>query len=364
MDSKLVRELRAYLGAIFLQFGYAGLGIIAKLALNKGMSNYTFAVYRNLVAAIVVAPFAFALERKTRPKMTLSIFIKISLLALLEPVIDQNLYYIGLKSTTATFAAAMWNTVPALTFLFAWLFRLETVNFRKLHSQAKVVGTVVTLGGAMIMTLVKGSVIELPWTRQNANSNSLAEEIHPHQFIMGAIMIGAGCICGSLFYILQAITLKSYPAAISLTGLICMFGALQGTVLTLVVERGNAHIWSIGWDTSLLAYVYGGLICSGVAYYVSGVIMKDKGPVFVTSFNPLNMVIVAGMSSFILAEQLNVGKVAGATVIVIGLYLVIWGKTRDQSVSTYPQSELVHQSPQNQTSNTHVSKPTSDDSVV
>lgn len=129
--------------------------------------------------------------------------------------------------------------------------------------------------------------------------------------------------------------MKSYPAAISLTGLICMFGALQGTVLTLVVERGNAHIWSIGWDTSLLAYVYGvrtricdglyifklfhltlkkriltmqGLICSGVAYYVSGVIMKDKGPVFVTSFNPLNMVIVAGMSSFILAEQLNVGK--------------------------------------------------------
>ncbi|XP_042005011.1 WAT1-related protein At2g39510-like [Salvia splendens] len=364
MDSKLVRELRAYLGAILLQFGYAGLGIIAKLALNKGMSNYTFAIYRNLVAAAAVAPFAFALERKTRPRMTLSIFIKIFLLALLEPVIDQNLYYIGLKSTTATFAAAMWNTVPALTFLFAWLFRLETVNLRKLHSQAKVVGTVVTLGGAMIMTLVKGSVIELPWTKANSNSNSLAQDIHPHQFIMGAIMIGAGCICGSLFYILQAITLKSYPAAISLTGLICMLGALQGTVLTLVVERGNAHIWSIGWDTSLLASVYGGLICSGVAYYVSGVIMKEKGPVFVTSFNPLNMVIVAGMSSFILSEQLNVGKVAGATVIVIGLYLVIWGKTRDHSVSTYPQSELIHQSPQNQTSNAHASKATSGDSVV
>ena len=126
-------------------------------------------------------------------------------------MIDQNLYYIGLKSTTATFAAAMWNTVPALTFLFAWLFRLETVNFRKLHSQAKVVGTVVTLGGAMIMTLVKGSVIELPWTRQNANSNSLAEEIHPHQFIMGAIMIGAGCICGSLFYILQVCIYSVLP---------------------------------------------------------------------------------------------------------------------------------------------------------
>lgn len=51
-----------------------------------------------------------------------------------------------------------------------------------------------------------------------------------------------------------------------------------------------------------------GVICSGIAYYVSGDIMRAKGPVFVTSFNPLNMVIVAVLSSFILAEQLNMGK--------------------------------------------------------
>lgn len=63
MDSKLVRKLRPYLAAILLQFGYAGLGIIAKSALDKGMSHYTFAVYRNIAAAVVVAPFAFAFER-------------------------------------------------------------------------------------------------------------------------------------------------------------------------------------------------------------------------------------------------------------------------------------------------------------
>ncbi|XP_042021669.1 WAT1-related protein At2g39510-like isoform X1 [Salvia splendens] len=390
MDGKLVRKLRPYLAVILLQFGYAGLGIIAKSALDKGMSHYTFAVYRNIAAAVVVAPFAFAFERKIRPRMTLSIFVKIFLLALLEPVIDQNLYYIGLKITTATFAAAMCNTVPALTFLLAWLMRLESVNVRRLHSQAKIMGTIVTVGGAMIMTIVKGSIIELPWTKGNTNSTSIAQDNDPQQFIKGAMMIGAACVCWSFFYILQvyidissiifhfilifffnfifvslqAITLKSYPAGLSLTGLICMLGALQGTVLTLVVTRGNAQIWSIGWDTTLLASVYSGLICSGVGYYVSGVIMKEKGPVFVTSFNPLNMVIVAVMSSFILAEQLNVGKVTGATVIVIGLYLVIWGKTRDQSISTYPQSELNHQSLENQTSNTIVTKAISGDSVV
>lgn len=78
------------------------------------------------------------------------------------------------------------------------------------------------------------------------------------------------------------------------------------------LRRKNTHLWWIIFKLylhlTLPFFTMQGVICSGVAYYVSGVIMKEKGPVFVTSFNPLNMVIVAGMSSFILSEQLNVGK--------------------------------------------------------
>lgn len=98
-----------------------------------------------------------------------------------------------------------------------------------------------------------------------------------------------------------------------------------------------------------------GIVCSGFTYYIQGVIMKDRGPVFVTAFSPLSMVIVAVMSSFILAEQMTLGRylskhtlnykqlfkkgndlgdgviyrVLGAVVIVTGLYLVIWGKSKD-----------------------------------
>lgn len=36
--------------------------------------------------------------------------------------------------------------------------------------------------------------------------------------------------------------------------------------------------------------------------------MKDRGPVFVTAFNPLSMVIVAVLSTIILREQLNLGR--------------------------------------------------------
>ncbi|KAG8374951.1 hypothetical protein BUALT_Bualt10G0048900 [Buddleja alternifolia] len=331
MESKFLNKLKPYFGVIFLQFGGAGFAIVAKAALNQGTSHYTFAVYRNAIAALLFAPFALFLERKVRPRMTLTIFLKIMLLGLLDPVFGQNMFYAGMNYTTATVTSAMCNLIPALTFLLAWILRLEKVNFKKIRSHAKIWGTVVTVGGAMIMTLINGPVLGLPWTHQSHNatssSNSTDNAQHP---VKGAFMIGAGCLGYSLFYILQANTLKTYPAGLSLTALICTFGSLQGTALTFMIERGNTAIWALGWNAKLLAYVYGGIVSSGITYYVSGVIMKEKGPVFVTAFNPLAMVIVAVLSSFILAEQMDVGKVTGALVIVIGLYLVIWGKSKDQ----------------------------------
>lgn len=76
--------------------------------------------------------------------------------------------------------------------------------------------------------------------------------------------------------------------------------------------------------------------------------MKDRGPVFVTAFNPLGMVIVAILSTFILREQLNLGRVLGAIVIVVGLYIVLWGKSKDHKTPSIdeqaiPTQEMTHE---------------------
>ncbi|KAJ0764336.1 putative EamA domain-containing protein [Helianthus annuus] len=107
---------------ILLQASYAVYGLVVKSALNKGLNHYSFSVYRNAYAALFLGPFAFFLERNVRPKMTTSIFLKIMLLGLLGPVIDQNLFFAGLDLTTTTFAMAMRNIVPAITFVMAWIF--------------------------------------------------------------------------------------------------------------------------------------------------------------------------------------------------------------------------------------------------
>ena len=54
--------------------------------------------------------------------------------------------------------------------------------------------------------------------------------------------------------------------------------------------------------------MFQGIVSSGIAYYVQGLVMKTRGPVFVTAFNPLCMVIVAALGTLILAEQLHLGR--------------------------------------------------------
>ncbi|XP_050250391.1 WAT1-related protein At2g39510-like isoform X2 [Quercus robur] len=317
--TQLYNKVKLILAVILLQFGYAGLFIISKFALNKGMSQHVLVVYRHAIATAVIAPFAIVLDR---------------------PVMDQNLYYTGMKYTTATFTSAMCNVLPAFAFLMAWILGLEKVYIRRLHGQAKVLGTTVTVGGAMLMTLVKGPMLNLPWTNGNAHQESTSAA-NKQALVKGALMILVGCVCWSGFIILQAITLKSYPAELSLTVLICLMGTLESSILALAMEWGNSTAWSIHFDVKLLAVVYSGIICSGFAFYIQGVIMKEKGPVFVTAFNPLSMVLVTIIGSFILSETMYLGRIIGAVVIVVGLYMVLWGKSKDQLGSRSDNDRIV-----------------------
>ncbi|KAL5846578.1 hypothetical protein ACOSQ3_010102 [Xanthoceras sorbifolium] len=105
-------ELKPYVLMVLLQFGSAGMYIISMATINHGMNRYVLIVYRNAIAALVLAPFALLLERKIRPKMTISIFLQIMTLGFLEPILDQEFTYLGMKFTSASYASAIMNAVP------------------------------------------------------------------------------------------------------------------------------------------------------------------------------------------------------------------------------------------------------------
>ncbi|RHN79888.1 hypothetical protein MtrunA17_Chr1g0182261 [Medicago truncatula] len=135
----------------------------------------------------------------------------------------------------------------------------------------------------------------------------------------------------SIFWKILAITIDAYPKPLSLTSLICLFGTIDGAAVAIVMERDGPYIWNIfRWDTKLLSAVYTGIFCSGLGYYyLQGVVMKTRDAVFVTSFMPCCMVIVAVSEYFLLDSNMFLGSLVGACVICTGLYLVIWGKGKE-----------------------------------
>ncbi|KAK2968516.1 hypothetical protein RJ640_016835 [Escallonia rubra] len=352
--SLLLTIMKPYIAMVALQFGYAGMYIITMVSFNQGMSHWVLVVYRHLAATLVIAPFALTLERKIRPKLTISVMWKILVLGLLEPVIDQNLYYVGMKYTSATFAAATANVLPALTFIMAIIFRrmrllvlssclflklirMEKIKIRQIHSQAKVIGTVITVTGAMVMTLYKGPIVDILWYSSGSSHHATTTSNDAkHHWVAGTLMLLGRTLGWSAFFILQSITVKEYPAEFSLTTLICFTGTVGGAVVAVIMEH-DVGAWAIGFNLKLFA---AGVVCSGIAYYMQGFVSKERGPVFVTAFSPLCIIITAVLGATVLGEQIHLGSLIGAIVIAIGLYSVVWGKAKDRASENAEAQEL------------------------
>ncbi|XVF51153.1 hypothetical protein PTKIN_Ptkin04bG0161600 [Pterospermum kingtungense] len=72
---------------------------------------------------------------------------------------------------------------------------------------------------------------------------------------------------------------------------------------------------------------------TALATYVQIWCISYKGPVFTSAFSPLCAVNVAIFSAIAFAERLHVGSLVGAFLIILGLYIVLWGKSSDNFVT-------------------------------
>ncbi|TXG72286.1 hypothetical protein EZV62_000872 [Acer yangbiense] len=328
--SGMYTKFKPHLLMFLAQIGYTFLYFITEASFNHGMNPHVYVTYRQFVSAIVMFPFAYFLERKIRPKLTFALFMEISLLSFLGVSSTLNMYFASLKYTSPTFVASMVNTVAALTFVIAVVLRLETLDLRHARGMAKVIGTVMSLAGVTTMTLYKGPILKNLWHPLIHLQRTTA--IHEH-WLKGSILTVGSCITWSLWYIMQAITLKRYPAQLSLTAWMSFLGGVQSAIFTVIVQHKQAA-WTIGFNIDFWSTIYGGVVISGLIIFVQLWCTEEKGPVFVTMFNPFTTILVAGIAYFVLGEKLYLGSVIGAVIVIVGLYMLLWGKEADQEVNS------------------------------
>ncbi|XP_060181300.1 WAT1-related protein At4g08300-like [Lycium barbarum] len=321
------KRFKPHILMVLAQFAYAVLYFITEASFKHGMNPHVYITYRNIVAGFTMLPFAYFLERKTRPKLTIALMLEIFVLSLMGVSVTLNMYYVCLNYTSPTLLASMVNTIAAITFILAVILRLEDANIRDPRGMAKIIGTLVSLAGIMSMTLYKGPVVKsfghpliyIP------SGNGIVHE----NWLKGSILTAASCITWSISYIMQAYTLKRYPAQLSLTTWMSFVGAAQSAFYTVIVQHKRTA-WTMGFNIDFWSTMYGGIVISGLVVYIQLWCTEQKGPVFVTVFNPLATILVAVLAYFVLGEKLYAGSIIGAIIVIIGLYLLLWGKEDQQ----------------------------------
>ncbi|XP_038722604.1 WAT1-related protein At5g07050-like isoform X2 [Tripterygium wilfordii] len=292
------------------------------------MNPHVYITYRHIVAAVVMLPFAYFFERKLRPKLTLALFLELNVLSLLGVSWTLNMYFASLRYTSPTFLASMVNTIASLTFIIAVVLRLEVLNLKNPRDIAKILGTLISLAGVMVMTLYKGPIMKNLWGPLiNIQGKATIHE----NWLKGSVLTVTSCITWSAWYIMQAFTLNRYPAQLSLTTWMSFLGALQSAFFTAIVQH-KPPAWRIGFDIDLWSTIYGGVAVSGLVVFIQLWCTKERGPVFVTMFNPVSTILVAILAYFVLGEKLYLGSIIGAVVVIVGLYMLLWGKEGDQEV--------------------------------
>ncbi|KAB5557310.1 hypothetical protein DKX38_008219 [Salix brachista] len=338
-----VENHKPYIAMLLVQFVYAGMALFSKAAIARGMNSFVFVVYRQAFASASLVPLAFFLERKEAVPLSYGLLFKIFLVSLCGVTLSLNLYYIAINYTTATFAAATTNTIPAITFAMAVLLRMESISIKHVHGIAKVVGSVIGVSGVLVIAFVKGPAIKfMNWHPandhdqiQDSSKTCCSRELR----IKGSLLMISANMLWSLWLVLQVPIIKQYPAKLRLTSLQCMFSCIQSAFWAIAVER-NPSSWKLGWDANLLSVAYCGIIVTGITYWLQIWAIEKKGPVFTSMFTPLALIITAICSAFLWKETLNWGSVGGDVLLVCGLYCVLWGKKKDggENVATNEQN--------------------------
>ncbi|KAJ1404080.1 EamA domain [Sesbania bispinosa] len=325
---KVIEGLKPAFLMVVVQVFYAGVSISYKLTTNDGKSLSVLMAYRFLFSSAFMVPVAYFLERKSKPKITVRVLVQAFFCALFGATLQQNLFVEAVSLAGATYATAMYNLVPGVTFILAVCFGLERLNIGTTTGKAKVLGTLMGIGGAMMLTFYKSIEVPIWPTLVNLMKHAQPAEVSSTH-IWGTSLAMGTCLSYSIWLIVQARMSENFPWHYTSAALMSVMAAIQSIIFALCMERNNWSQWKLDWNVRLFTIVYTGIVASGVAWVLIAWCLRKKGPLYASIFNPLFLVLVAIAGSLLLDERLYLGSIIGSVLIVIGLYVVLWGKGKE-----------------------------------
>ncbi|KAC9132068.1 hypothetical protein E3N88_46323 [Mikania micrantha] len=323
--------MKEYVGMVATQVAQVLLMIVSKSAIADGMSSYSFIFYSNAIASLILLPLScLAFHRSpNRPPISFSIvcgFLIVGLFGFFAQISG----YTGVSYSSATLGTTLLNLIPGFTFILAALFRMEAINIRRLTTQAKFIGTVVSIAGAIIMTLYQGPSI-IPSSLKATISNHLVLG-QSSNWVLGGVLLTIDAIFASLYIISQAVVLKKYPLVINLMFSYCLICTFLSGLASFVVES-DLSSFNLQPNMRLFSVLYSGIFGYAFLVTVQSWCVRRRGPLFVAMFHPVGIVIANLIGVIFLGDGFYLGSLLGSIIVVIGFYTVMWGKAQEQKIA-------------------------------
>ncbi|TYH52478.1 hypothetical protein ES332_D09G030800v1 [Gossypium tomentosum] len=171
----------------------------------------------------------------------LSTLVFLLLASLFKRILGQLCSYKGILSSS-TLSSALSNLIPACTFMLAVFFRIEKVTIRSSSSQSKIIGTLTSIFGALVIIFYKGPKL-FSLSSSAIHQRPLGFMSSQSNWIIGGPLLAVAFVLVSLGYIIQSQVMKIYPEEITVNFFYKLFGTGISLPLCLLAEP-NLSSWN------------------------------------------------------------------------------------------------------------------------
>ena len=232
----------------------------------------------------------------------------LALLGLLGVFLNQILFIVGLRYTTATNAAIMMPSIPVFAVGIGWLTGVERIGRRRLT-------------GVLLAAL--GAVILLDPRRF-----TLAEGT-----ALGTLLILLNCLSYSGFLVLQRPLLARLPWRTVIAWSFLFGGTgvalLGGPQLAAAVQTGiEDRVW--------MGVLYIAVFPTFLGYLVNTWAVRRSSATLAAVYTTVQPLMTASLAALFLAERLGAPQIAGFVLIATGLWLVSWRRQRPRQRPRQP----------------------------
>jgi drug/metabolite transporter (DMT)-like permease len=284
--------LAVHLALLGVQLSFSGFHVVGKVVLED-LPPLALAASRVLFATPLLVGLAWLKDRKIPDWKYLP---HLALLGLLGVFLNQVLFVIGLRYTSATNAAILMPSIPVFAVGIGWLTRVEIVGARRIF------GVLLAAGGAV--TLLD------PRTFSLAQSSSL-----------GTLLILLNCLSYATFLVVQRPLLAKLPwrtviAWSFLFGGVGVFLVSLPVVSHLDLPAMPSQVW--------LGVLYIAVFPTFLGYLLNTWAVRRSSATLAATYTTIQPLLTAILAMIFLGESLRGPQIAGFLLIAAGLWLVSW----------------------------------------